>query len=338
MDNTNLVNLKSDHSEIYLIIFALLVGIIIYFVFFSHKNKHHVKNEHPEKFGDAKSEQILTDLFNENVNLHSEIYDQKKKINSGFDKNYLASQYKEVTQNDNITIDTSESVSLDDKTLVDMNAVGEKSKGDVSCNLLGLNDEHMNDFKKKYYSMYSHQIKCPKKSHMNVTGTKKCNLENDSECNQVFTSEFNNNDTNALNYYKLITNNKKDCVTCTEKPLENHLSRFKTGYDFIPESVIKTDSERIEKKKVTFGNVDSFVKFNDKHYQNSIGETPVDRMAEIKTCENGTCGLSSYGTSIHNVYDKLVSSSSSNYKKACNPDLITGVMENPSMTNEYEQV
>ena len=98
------------------------------------------------------------------------------------------------------------------------------------------------------------------------------------------------------------------------------------------------DSNRILQKKVTSNNIGNFTDFKNKINQNSIGETSVDKMAEIRGSENGTCGLRSYGKSIHNVYDKLMSSPSYDNKNTCELSKINGIYDNKIPTDIYEKV
>ena len=96
-----------------------------------------------------------------------------------------------------------------DKSLMLMNENAQKSKKNYNCNLLGLNSDDINNFKKDYYGMYAHQIECPKDSYVNKSGTKKCGLDSDKDCNGVFTTDYNNSDVFALSYMSLLNNDKK---------------------------------------------------------------------------------------------------------------------------------
>lgn len=208
-----------------------------------------------------------------------------------------------------------------DKSLFLMNKAGEENNKNYSCNLLGLDSDDMNDFKKNYYGMYAHQIECPKNCHMNKLGMKKCDLESDKGCNGVFTTDYNNPDVYALNYMALLNNNDRSCVTCTEKP--------------ISQSSID-DKKRVEQIKLTNANLSNTVNFENNVYLNSMGgETPVDKMAEIRSCVTGTCGLKDYGNSIKNVYDNLLNTPVYNDRKACDPYTLTGINENQLLGDNY---
>ena len=95
-----------------------------------------------------------------------------------------------------------------------MNQVGKTDAEQVDCNLLGLNSEKMNKFKKNFYKLYSHQVECPEKCGMNECGM-------GSTCGNCpgstnITRPGAIPDVNALGYLALNDNNKKPCVTCTQ--------------------------------------------------------------------------------------------------------------------------
>ena len=326
---------KNTDSNFSLVIIILIVLIALYFW---------SKNDHFENTSIEDSEQILIDLKNNNHEIQKYIYDQTNNFNQVVNNidntsnnldniikeinndnldnkikeiniNNLDNKIKEININnlDNIIKEINND-NLDDK-IKEMN-----NSNKLSCNLLGLDNHNMNEFKKKYYSKYSHQIECPRNKNLKMSELKKCNLDNDSTCNGIFTSDFNNNDTTALNYFSLNLNNKKDCVRCTLK-----------NDEYI-------DSNRILQKKVTLNNIDNFTDFKNKINQNSIGETSVDKMAEIRGNNNSTCGLTSYGKTIHNVYDKLMTSPSYNNKNTCDSSKINGIYDNNISTDIYEKV
>jgi hypothetical protein len=203
-----------------------------------------------------------------------------------------------------------------DKSLMLMNQNAKKNKKNYSCDLLGLNSDDMNTFKKDYYGMYAHQIECPKNCHMNKLGTKKCDLSSDKDCNGVFTTDYNNPDVFALSYMSLLNNNKKSCVTCTE-------------------DVKQQDKERLKQMKLTTANASNVVNFSNNVNLNSAGETPVDKMAEIRSCETGTCNLKDFGKSIKNVYDNLVTTPVYTNKNTCDPYQLTGFNGNTLLGDNF---
>jgi len=216
-----------------------------------------------------------------------------------------------------------------DRSLLLMNENAKQNSRSYNCNLLGLNSDDMDEFKKNYYGMYAHQIECPKNCYMNKLGMKKCDLESDKDCNGVFTTDYNNPDVYALNYMALLNNNNKPCVTCTERPLRESTREIKNEkFATLPDEMKMKDRERAQKMKLTNANLSNTVNFEDNVYLNSIGETPVDKMAEIRTCATGTCGLKDYGKSIQNVYDNLLDTPVYNKRGACDPYQITGINEN----------
>jgi hypothetical protein len=91
----------------------------------------------------------------------------------------------------------------------------------------------------------------------------------------------------------------------------------------------KKDLNRLLKKNVTDANISNFVNFEDNVNLDSIKVNEVDKMAEIRTCNNnGTCGLTSYGSNIANAYDKLVSNPSYANRNSCKSYNLTGYSNN----------
>ncbi len=267
----------------------------------------------------------------------------------------------------------------DVRSLKAMNAISQADSKGMSCNMLGINPNKLSKYKKKFYSMYKHQVECPKNCGLGPVGTrdcyfdrlgmKKCGMdEDDASCGGIFTTKYNNPDVFALGYLALDNNNERPCVTCTTKPSYNNLNRadiaedvsvfdntplkegfdmiegfnntsknLKESYDNLPESTKKADSKRLDQKNYTNANVSNFVDFENNVYLNSIGETPVDKMAEIRTsqCASGTCGLQSYGKSIANVYDKLLDTPAYTNRASCDPNAITGLLEDASYASGY---
>jgi len=184
-----------------------------------------------------------------------------------------------------------------------------------NCNII--NSNIIKDYKNKYYPIYKHQINCNKNSNTNH-----------SDCNQTM-------DANSINRYTLVMNNNKSCSTCIndKKNYKKHL------YNQLPDEIKNIDNELYNKKKITNNNVSNFVNFENNVYQNSIGETSVDKMAEIRT-NIGTCGLKDYGTTIADIYDNLLSTTSGKKLESemPNPDKITGILEDASKASFYSDI
>ena len=176
-------------------------------------------------------------------------------------------------------------------------------------NLLGLDKVSMTDYNEKYYPTYAHQIKCPKKCGLSATGY---------ECAQ-------NADPIKMNLEAMTAANNKTCSTCTQ----NNMS---TKYSNLPSDTIAQDNARLNKKKVSFDNINSYVDFNNVTNQDSLGLTEVDRMAEART---GTCDLSKYGTKISQVYDGLIGTSYKQTEKITQP--LTGFYDGNDEGNIYAQ-
>ena len=231
-----------------------------------------------------------------------------------------------------------------------MNQVGLIDGKQVSCNMLGVNTTDMDEYKKKFYSMYAHQIECPSKCGLKADGTSKgcgmgskCGLG--SGCSNVNT-DTSNPDTFALNYLALDNANKKSCVTCNFKPTKNPLNREwmerdYPSYDGLPEDVKMADEARLKKMNKIDANVSNYVNFeNNVNLDSNGGESAPDRINEIRTCQdaNGTCSLKDYGTSIANVYDKLTANPAFTSRNSCNPYQLTGVLEDAAPTDMYASI
>jgi len=230
-----------------------------------------------------------------------------------------------------------------------MNQVGLIDGKKVACNMLGVNSAAMDDYKKKFYSMYAHQIECPSKCGLKANGMSKgcgmgskCGLGKD--CQNVNTSTTIP-DTFALNYLALDNANKKPCVSCNFKPTGNQLNRewiekVSPSYDGLPEDVRIADEARLKKSNIIDANTSNYANFKDNVYQDSIGESAPDKINEIRTCQDayGTCKLSDYGNTISNVYDKLTTNPSYTSRNSCNSYQLTGVLEDAASTDMYANV
>jgi hypothetical protein len=227
-----------------------------------------------------------------------------------------------------------------------MNQVGFINGEKVACNMLGVNSSSMDDYKKKFYSMYAHQIECPAKCGLKADGMSKgcgmgtkCGLGKDCQNVNTLTSIP---DTFALNNLALDNVNKKSCVGCNFKPSGNQLNRewlenISPTYDGLPEDVKMADEARLKKSNNIDANSSNYVNFNNNVYQDSIGESAPDRINEIRTCQDayGTCKLSDFGTSIANAYDKLTANPAYTSRNNCNPYQLTGILEDASSTDMY---
>jgi hypothetical protein len=213
--------------------------------------------------------------------------------------------------------------------------------GDKSCNMSKMQKELVSDYKKKYFNMYKHQIECPKECGLNNKGynpmqgscqlgdMKRCNLSENNDCEGIFTSDYNNPDVFSLGFLALDNNNKKSCVTCTSND-NRQTANMKS-----PSQVINEEDD-VEVNKRRLDNRNKFADFNNYIEQNGVMETSVDKLAEIRTCTNGTCGLESFGRKVSDVYDNLLSTTYTTNKKNCNPGMISGVLEDASMTSYLE--
>lgn len=328
----------------------IIIGLIIYiiYVIFFKDNNH---NKNNETFVTAKNENI----------------EQKKKMMykiNHIDKLLTQSDQNvkfpnlENTQpytNENLLIqnlyEMNHSQSTPDvKSLELMNQAGMLNGEKISCNMLGIDTSNMNEYKKNYYSMYAHQIECPAKCGLKSNGMSKgCGMGSKCRCKNTCSNLINTDtsipDTFALNYLALDNANKKSCVTCNFKPNSinsNNLNRewMEPNYNDLPNDVKNIDSERLNKKKLIDSNVSNYVNFENNTNQNSIGDTQVDKINEIRSCinNNGTCNFSDYGNKISEVYDKLLSNPSYSNRNNCNSYQLTGILENSAYTDSFSRV
>lgn len=230
-----------------------------------------------------------------------------------------------------------------------MNKIGLIDGEPVACNMLGVNSDNMSDYKKKFYSMYAHQIECPSKCDMKADGMSKgcgmgtkCGLTRD--CSNINTNS-SIPDTFALNYLALDNANKKPCVTCNFKPTANPLNREwmehnYPSYNGLPEDVKIADEARLKKMNLIDSNVSNYANFKNNVYQDSIGESAPDRINEIRTCQDayGTCSLKDYGSSIATAYDKLTANPAYTSRNNCDPYQLTGILEDGAPTDMYANI
>jgi hypothetical protein len=230
-----------------------------------------------------------------------------------------------------------------------MNQIGFIDRENVSCNMLGVNSAAIDDFKKKFYSKYSHQIECPAKCGMSANGMSKgCGMGSKSGLNkdcQNVNTPTSIPDTFAINYLALDNANKKPCVTCNFKPTKNQLNRewmekVSYPYDGLPEDVRIADEARLKKLNLIDANVSNYANFNNNVYQDSVGESAPDRINELRTCQDayGTCKLSDYGSTIANAYDKLTANPAYTSRNDNNPYQLTGVLEDAASTDMYAKL
>ena len=230
-----------------------------------------------------------------------------------------------------------------------MNQIGLLDGEKVACNMLGVNSASMDDYKKKFYSMYAHQIECPAKCGMKADGMSKgCGMGSKcgmgANCSNINTPT-SIPDTFALNYLALDYANSKPCVSCNYKPTGNQLNRewmekVSPSYDGLPEDVKMADEARLKKSNLIDANASNYANFKNNVYQDSVGESAPDRINEIRTCQDayGTCKLSDYGTSIATAYDKLTANPAYTSRNNCNPYQLTGILEDAASTDMYANI
>jgi hypothetical protein len=400
----NVSSSKSDDTIANIIIVVIVIAVLWYL--FGYKLEFFSENEMENEM-DSRSNSVTSpygmmgSYASSNVNLKPELSSVK-----GYTDRNASVDSTGIGMNDSSTTNSQDNnpifMTPDDRSLAAMNKISQKDSKGTGCNLLGINPNKLSSYKKKFYSMYKHQVECPKNCGLNQVGTrdcymdklgmKKCGMEpNDSACGGIFTYDYNNPDVFALGYLALDNNNDKPCVTCTFKPSGNNLNRssiaenvsvfddaplppynpmeqintpvkstkselfegfnnirnksredfrnIKENYADLPADTIAQDEKRLFQKNVSNANVSNYVDFENNTMLNSTGgETQVDKLAEIRTCTSGTCGLSSYGKSISDVYDKLLDTPAYTSRTSCNPNYITGVLEDASMSSDFANV
>ena len=279
---------------------------------------------------------IVNDIDNQIVN---DIDNNMQDSNLSYTKPY-SDQYYKVNINK-----IPENLQTPDVRSIDaMNKVGIIDAEPANCNLLGVNSANMNNYKKNFYNMYSHQIECPKMCGVKKNGFNKCGLGSGcgigKDCENVDGPDAIP-DVYALNHLALHNNNKKACVTCNYKPLKNKLNREyleNPSYDGLSNDVKIADQQRLDKMKITDANVSNYVNFENNVYLDSIGETQVDKIAEMRSCNNGTCDFGAFGDTIAQTYDKLLSNPAYANRNSCAPYQLSGILEDSMYTDEYANV
>ncbi len=402
MDLPNVSSKKSEDTITNIVIIVVVIAVLWYL--FGHRLEFFADNDMQVEIDSKSSSVVSPDGMmgtGSNSNLMADITSAKNFIdkNASIDSTGAGSNASSdiIPQENNPVFMTPA-----DRSLVAMNQISQNDSKGTGCNLLGINPSKLSNYKKKFYSMYKHQIECPKNCGLSKVGTrdcymdrlgmKKCGMDSDdSACGGVFTYDYNNPDVFALGYLALDNNNARPCATCTFKPSGNNLNRssiaedvtvfdsaplppynpmgnmantapetasevkegfrsmrslskenfrmIKENYEDLPEATKQADAQRMSQQNVSNANVSNYVDFENNVYLNSTsGETQVDKLAELRTCKSGTCGLSSYGKSIANVYDKLLDTPAYTNRASCNPNYITGVLEDASMSSDFANV
>ncbi len=328
------------------IMIGIIVLVVIYLVFFRGREGFAgliPKNSNPFPI----LSNIPKDLNLKNIN-EEKIIKKINQINNAIEnsKSNAITNSQPLKMNDNNeaqNLTANGSVGL-------MNQIGFIDGEPVACNMLGVNSANMDEYKKKFYSMYAHQIECPSKCKLSASGMSKgCGMGSKcgmgSDCANI-NSDTSIPDTFALNYLALDNANKKPCVTCNFKPRTTNplnrewMEREYPSYDGLPEDVKMADQARLKKMGLIDANISNYVNFENNVYQDSVGESAADKLNEIKACSdaNGTCSIKDYGTSIANAYDKLTANPAYTSRNNCNPYQLSGVFEDASSTDLYARV
>lgn len=306
-------------------ILILIIVIIVWYVFFGNKEKFSTNNK----------------SFNKKMENIQKINDLSETL-----IDTPLSQYSMDFSNSNNSDNSNNANKTANGSTQWMNQIGFLDGEKVACNMLGVNSASMDDYKKKFYTMYAHQIECPAKCGLKADGMSKgcgmgtkCGLG--ADCANVNTPN-SIPDTFALNYLALDNANKKPCVTCNFKPSGNQLNRqwmeeISPSYDGLQEDIKIADEARLKKSNLINANTSNYANFKNNVYQDSIGESAPDRINEIRTCQDayGTCKLSDYGNTISQAYDKLMANPAYTSRNNCDPYQLTGILEDVASTDMY---
>jgi len=200
--------------------------------------------------------------------------------------------------------------------------------GDMACNMDQQQKELVNSYKKKYFKMYRHQIECPK--NCQLSNLSRCNLADNNDCEGILTKDYNNPDVLTLAHLALKNNNKRECVTCTSMD-----DRQTSNMNIINSNVNEEDEVKINERRLN--NRNKFADFNDYIDRNGVLETSVDKIAELRTSTTGTCGLSSFGKKVSDVYDNLLSTTYTEEKNQCVQGPVEGINDSNS-NDSYARV
>lgn len=332
---------KSNENTFWNWFLILVAIVIVWYIFFRNKENFTSHNLKSKTEADRKMK-IIQKIDNVSKAMGDTQYTDYTQVPDS-----QLSQYAMAPLNSNSGTDKSNNANKTaDGSTKWMNQIGFLDGEKVACNMLGVNSAAMDDYKKKFYTMYAHQIECPAKCGMKADGMSKgCGMGTKcgmgADCANVNTPT-SIPDTFALNYLALDNANKKPCVTCNFKPTGNQLNRqwmekLSPSYDGLPEDVKIADEARLKKSNLIDANTSNYANFKDNVYQDSIGESAPDRINEIRTCQDayGTCKLSDYGNSISQAYDKLMANPAYTSRNNCDPYQLTGVLEDAASTDMY---
>jgi len=90
------------------------------------------------------------------------------------------------------------------------------------------------------------------------------------------------------------------------------------------------EEEEVKINERRLNNRNKFADFNNYIERNGVMETSVDKIAELRTCTTGTCGLNSYGKKVSDVYNNLLSTSYTEDKNKCVNGPVEGVNDSNS--------
>ena len=320
MDNINVSSTSSNSDNSFWNVVIVLIIILVVFYFLIKKSENFSK---------------LTNMSFKLSNIPNELNTEISSIPSSYTNGGIL-----VNNTMNMDLLNSNELTTNVRSVNHLNTNKNTNSENVNCNLLGVDSNNMNAFKKKYYKMYSHQIDCPKNCNLDEKGNKCYSRHNDEKSCENINALNSISDVTALNYLAIDNNNKKPCVTCNFKPIKNPLNReYLETYNNLSEDVRLADEARLHKQQITNANVSNYVNFENNVNLNSIGETQVDKINEMRSCpDSGVCNLSSFGNTIANSYDKLLSTPAYSLRNSINSNVLEGILDDSAKTDNYASV
>jgi hypothetical protein len=222
---------------------------------------------------------------------------------------------------DNVNQEISMNMDNNVNKLSDAENISGFLNGDEACNMNEQQKELVDNYKKKYFKMYRHQLECPKDCQL--SNLRRCNLAENNDCQGIFTNEYNNPDVFTLSNLVLDRNNRRECVACTANDDRQTKDMINQNSNVNEEEEVKINERRLN-------NRNKFADFNDYIDRNGVMETSVDKIAELRTCTTGTCGLNSYGKKVSDVYNNLLSTTYTQDKNQCVQGPVEGINDSNS--------
>jgi len=331
MDYMNIRNESECLDQVLMIIFVVLVIFFIVFFFNVKNNESMEQSDSDIEDIKKKYKELVISCSEEKVSKTDTDIDEflrriKNKYSNETFENLNENVVIENVVGDNfvnnVVVNKNE-VIIDDVVKNNSQNISGFLNGDQACNMDQQQRELVDDYKKKYFRMYRHQIECPKNCQLPNVNLSKCDLADDNRCEGIFTKDYNNPDVFTLSHLALDKNNNRKCVTCTSNDDRQTADMMILDLNVNEEEEVKINERRLN-------NRNKFADFNNYIERNGVMETSVDKIAELRTCTTGTCGLNSYGKKVSDVYNNLLSTSYTEDKNKCVNGPVEGVNDSNS--------